>query len=482
MAGGADPSTKRAARRLVILVGAAYLVAQLLLFPRSRGPSWDEAVYLSQVTNGFPAVGFAPSRARGITLLVAPVTASGGSVATVRLFLIVVSAAALVGSFLLWVPAVGLGAPLAAFLFASSWPALFYGSEVMPNLWGALLGVAATGALVRRVEGGERWGAPVAATLLGVTALFRPPDALVLFVGFAMYVVIFRRSSSAVLIPLGVGLAVGWAPWLIEMSVRFGGPVHALRDAGTLGHVTPGGLGDRLAQNLALTDGPTIGPQAHPDVPGGGLVWWGGTVALAVVALVRTRGTRAFGPVLCATLAGAAVAAEYLVFVSGLAPRFLLPAYGLLAIPAAAGVVSLWGGGAAARGAAAIALAAVVLLTVWQAGTAREIAAAAADGRAVYRDVGATVHRLAGGDPCLVASTGGFPQIAFASGCRGEWLHAADAAALNGPLPGSRPGERTFVAFRASEVPSPPIAALDVTEVPSRGGAWVVYELPGPGT
>ncbi len=203
---GADPSTKRAARRLVILVGAVYLVAQLLLFPRSRGPSWDEAVYLSQVTKGVPAVGFAPSRARGITLLVAPVTASGGSLATVRLFLILVSAAALVASFVLWVPALGLGAPLAAFLFASSWPALLYASEVMPNLWAALLGVAATGALVRRVEGGERWGAPVAATLLGVTALFRPADALVLFAGLVLYIVIFRRSSLAVLIPLGVGL------------------------------------------------------------------------------------------------------------------------------------------------------------------------------------------------------------------------------------------------------------------------------------
>ncbi len=479
---GADPSTKRAARRLVILVGAVYLVAQLLLFPRSRGPSWDEAVYLSQVTKGVPAVGFAPSRARGITLLVAPVTASGGSLATVRLFLILVSAAALVASFVLWVPALGLGAPLAAFLFASSWPALLYASEVMPNLWAALLGVAATGALVRRVEGGERWGAPVAATLLGVTALFRPADALVLFAGLVLYIVIFRRSSLAVLIPLGVGLAVGWAPWLIEVSARFGGPVQALRDAGTLGHVTAGGLGRRLAQNLALTNGPTIGPEAHPDVPVGGLVWWAGTVALAVVAIVRTRGTKTFGPASCASLAGVAIAVEYLVFVSGLAPRFLLPAYGLLAIPAATGVVSLWGGGAAARGAAAIALVAIVLLTVWQAGTAREIGAAAADGRAVYRDLGDEVHRLAGGEPCLVASTGGFPQIAFASGCRGEWFHAADAALLNSPLPGSRPGERTFVALRTSEMPSPPIAARSVTEVPGGGAPWVIYELPDPGT
>ena len=91
MAGRTGPPEARLARRLLLVVGASYLVAQLLLFSPSRAPSWDEAIYLSQVTPGVHAIAFAPSRARGISLLVAPITMAGGSVAAVRLFLAAVS-------------------------------------------------------------------------------------------------------------------------------------------------------------------------------------------------------------------------------------------------------------------------------------------------------------------------------------------------------------------------------------------------------
>jgi hypothetical protein len=71
-----------------LAVGTAYLVAQLLLFSPDRAPSWDEAIYLSQVTTpGVHAIAFAPSRARGISLLVAPITVAGGSLPKVRVFL-----------------------------------------------------------------------------------------------------------------------------------------------------------------------------------------------------------------------------------------------------------------------------------------------------------------------------------------------------------------------------------------------------------
>ncbi|MGH2580956.1 MAG: hypothetical protein ACRDGP_08945, partial [Actinomycetota bacterium] len=131
MAGRTGSRDGRRARRLLVVVGATYLVAQLLLFSSNRAPSWDEAIYLSQVTPGLDAIGFAPSRARGISLLVSPITMAGGSISAVRLFLAALSSVALVGGFLLWVPVLGLGAPVAAFLFASTWVGLFYGSEVM---------------------------------------------------------------------------------------------------------------------------------------------------------------------------------------------------------------------------------------------------------------------------------------------------------------------------------------------------------------
>ena len=40
------------ARRLVVVVGLAYLAAQLIAFSLDRPPSWDEAIYLSQVAPG----------------------------------------------------------------------------------------------------------------------------------------------------------------------------------------------------------------------------------------------------------------------------------------------------------------------------------------------------------------------------------------------------------------------------------------------
>ena len=474
MAGRTGPPEARLARRLLLVVGASYLVAQLLLFSPSRAPSWDEAIYLSQVTPGVHAIAFAPSRARGISLLVAPITMAGGSVAAVRLFLAALSSVALGASFLLWVPALGLGAPVAAFVFGFTWLGLFYGSEVMPNLWAAFLAVAATGAFVRRVEDGERWGAVAAAALVGLMALVRPADALVLSGALALYVLLFRRSSSRALVWLGAGLASGWAAWLVEMSVRFGGPGKALREAAALGHLTTLGVGERLLQNLALTNGPTIGPEAHARVPLAGALWWGTTAALAVVAIVRTRSSPRRGAVVCAVAAGSALAAEYLVLVSGLAPRFLLPAYALLSLPAAVGLIWLLTGGTPRRIVGAAAVAVLAGLTVWQVATARTIGTDAAAAREKVAAVGGEVRRLAAGRPCVVASSAGFPQVAYASRCGGRGLAGTDVASLAALRESVPPSEQLFVVL-----PTPPPAGSPLASAPAASvEGWFVFEVP----
>jgi hypothetical protein len=461
------------ARRLLVVVGAAYLVAQLVLFSSNRAPSWDEAIYLSQVTPGVDAIAFAPSRARGISLLVSPITMAGGSIQAVRLSLAALSSVALVGSFLLWVPALGLGVPVAAFLFASTWVGLFYGSEVMPNLWAAVFAVAAAGAFVRRMEDGVRWAAIAAAVLVGLMALVRPADALALSGALAVYVLLFRRSSSRELVSVGAGLAVGWGAWLVEMSVRFGGPARAMHEAAALGHLTALGVGERVVQNLALTNGPTIGPEAHPHVPLAGVLWWGTTVALAGVAVVRTRSPMR-GAVLCAVLGGSALAAEYLVLVSGLAPRFLLPAYALLSLPAAAGLLSLLTGGAARRIGGAAAAAILAGLTVWQVGTAHTIGTNAEAARQAVAAVGGEVRGLADGQQCVVASAAAFPQLAFASRCAGRGLAGTDAASL-GALRGSvSPSDRLFVALPTSPPAGSPLASMPAASVEG----WFVFQLP----
>jgi hypothetical protein len=473
MAGRTGSRDVRLARRLLLVVGAAYLVAQLLLFSPDRAPSWDEAIYLSQVTPGVHAIAFAPSRARGISLLVSPITMAGGSIRAVRLYLTALSSVALVGSFLLWVPALGLGVPVAAFLFGATWVGLFYGSEVMPNLWAAVLAVAAAGAFVRRVEDGARWGGITAAVLVGVMALVRPADALVLSGALALYVLLFRRSSSRELVSVGVGLAIGWGAWLVETSVRFGGPTRAIREAAALGHLTALGVGERVLQNLALTNGPIIGPEAHPDVPLAGVLWWATTVALAGVAVVRTRSPMR-GAVVCAVLGGSALAAEYLVLVSGLAPRFLLPAYALLSLPAATGLLSLLSEGVARRIGGAAALAVLTGLTAWQVGTAGTIGTAAVAARERVAAVGGEVGRLAAGRPCVVASAGAFPQVAFASRCAGRGLAETDAASLAALGSSVPPGELLFVVLPTAPPAGSPLASTPSVSVEG----WFVFELP----
>ncbi|MBI3648177.1 MAG: hypothetical protein HY240_05460 [Actinobacteria bacterium] len=100
---GAPAAAGNGARRVrlaLVLVGVGWLAAQLLVCSPHRPPSWDEAIYLSQVRP--PALPFAASRSRGIVALAAPVVAAGGSIFQVRVWLAVASALALVAAFWPW--------------------------------------------------------------------------------------------------------------------------------------------------------------------------------------------------------------------------------------------------------------------------------------------------------------------------------------------------------------------------------------------
>ena len=74
----------------------------------------------------------------------------------------------------------------------------------------------------------------ISAILMAVLALFRPTEATAVFAAVGM---LYRGSSRG---PRGVfscrsqsGLAIGWLPWVVEMSIRFGGPLNALDEAGS---------------------------------------------------------------------------------------------------------------------------------------------------------------------------------------------------------------------------------------------------------
>jgi hypothetical protein len=470
------------ARRLILVVGIAYLAAQLMLFSLDRPSGWDEAVYLSQVTPDGAVLPFVPYRARGITFLAIPVLQLGGSLAQLRLFLAVASAAALIASFRMWAPVIGYGAVAAALLFAGAWPTLFYGSELMPNLWVAMTAGAAAAVLARRLAGrAGRYDELVAGGLVAVAALIRPLDAIVLTAALVLLPIALRRATVSWTVHLVLGLVAGWAPWLVEMTVRFGSPGEAFAAAARMSPAGRWSLFGNAQQYLALSDGPTIGSTVAHDIPVTGLLWFIG-MAILVVLGVRAATRRNILPSLVVpTAAGIALAAEYIVFTDAQAPRFLLPALALLAVPAGLGFVTIVAG--TRVGADPVRFAgrtvATILVIAWaivQMGIAAGIEADAADQRASAQRAGLEVRRLSAGEPCHVYSEGSFPIVGYAAGCGAAPLGNVLAVWNDRAGHLERDGVRVFLVVRRTEALPPPEGSALLGEVPAQGDLrWFVY-------
>ena len=459
----------------LILVCLSFLVLQWMLFPHDRPPGWDESVYLSQITPGAEAAFFAGWRARGITLIVAPAIWAGASLGELRVYLMVFSAVGLGLALAVWRPIIGMAASLAAFLFSFTWLALVSGSQVMPNFWTAVLGLVAAGFTLRWNESGRRHHAVLAGAALAGTALVRPTEATVIFVVLAVFVLLSRRSWT-VIASLAAGLVIGWLPWIVEMSIRFGGPLQALRGAAA-GHLAPAPVTQNVLRHLAYTDGELL----KTVVPLPGVIWWMALAALTVLGIVRaaTRGER----VAALVAAGAALAltTEYVVFVPVLAPRFLLPAYAFVAIPASIGLVSLFRG----RSIIVRAVGVVVVLTaipwaVWQAGVAQRVETNNTRVNGPFREVGRQIGRMAGGQPCSFMSPFGYPQIQIASGCAGRELPR-----LGGPTEqelerfGTDRGS-VFVIMTRPASPTSPLDGARPIRASGPNRVWLIYQLPAP--
>ena len=105
-------------------MGLAFAAAQLAFVSPRMGLSWDETVYVSQVSGHAPAAYFDPARSRGVPLLVAPLTELTSSVAALRVYLSVASGAGLTAALWVWRrlrPAWVLA--LAAVIFGGLWVA-----------------------------------------------------------------------------------------------------------------------------------------------------------------------------------------------------------------------------------------------------------------------------------------------------------------------------------------------------------------------
>lgn len=469
--GGHSDRERALAGGLVIAIGVVYLVVHLLFIPRDWPPGWDESVYLSQVTPGLRGVFFQPWHARGITLIVAPVTELGGSLGAVRLYLMVLSAIAVAATFGLWSSLVGMAAAVAAFVFSFSWLGLLMASQVEPNFWGAILGLAVAGLIARRLVGGRTRDLALASGLLAAMVLVRPTEATVLAGAIGVYIVFFRRTSWRDLVPLGIGLVLGWLPWVIEMSVRFGGLRGALRAAGQGQHFEIVPVAENVLRHLAYTGG----NEDQSVIPGA--IWWGVLGVMAAVAIARgaTRSDRT-AALLCA-LAALALAGEYLFFVPALTPRFLLPAYAAASVPFGIGLTSLLREKTVLRVLGALVLVLIIPWTIWQGTVTAQRAPGVNSGSAVPMRVGLTIRRLAAGRPCFVLAQRAYPQIAVTAGCSG-----AKGGGIE-PSPErlrriARRGREVFV-VRTSKAPEAwLLSSIEPVRLPTAGKTWHVYEIP----
>ena len=326
----------------LVAAGAAFTAAELLFVSPRMGLSWDEVVYVSQVSGHAPAAWFDPARARGVPLLVAPVAALTGSVAALRVYLSVVSGFGLTLALWAWRrlrPAWVLA--LAGAVFGGLWVAQYYGPQAMPDMWSALGGLAAVGCFLRWVRSGGSWSLGGLGASVAFVALVRPGDAVYLAAPLAVASIAVWRRWRAVAV-IAAGLVAGGAEWVAEAYARFGGIGARLRAAGA----EQGGFGLHFAlpDELRALNGPTLCRPCtvgvrYPELD----LWWFLLPVLVALAMLAAR--HAGGPGLASVIlpvaCGLCVAAQYLFMIDYAAPRFLLPAYALLAVPAADGLAFL---------------------------------------------------------------------------------------------------------------------------------------------
>jgi len=445
------------------LVASAYAAAQLALVVPHTGHllGWDETVYVSQVDPRHPAAYFSAPRSRGISFLVAPVLAATSSVLVLHIVLALLSALALYAAFRVWGRILGTGTTaLAALLFAGLWTTQINGSQAMPNLWVAFGAVAAVGWFLRTpTEPHARWWLAAA---LAFTALMRTPDAGWLSVPLLAIALLVRIWRPAVPAVIG-GLALGAAEWTAEAYVRFGGIPQRLH----VSSATEGGMRPHL--NLVNAwhslNGPELCrpcevPLRHPELT----LWWLALPLLAAVALVVAlrdrRPATAAVPVACA----AGVAFPYLFLITYSAPRFLLPAYALLALPLAAlatRVVRAGGVPVAITVALAVALQlGSQYVVVHHAATTT----ATADRR--YENAAHDLRDLGLRPPCLVTGRYALP-VAYEAGCASAEAHGHNRSTTTAALLARSAHEPTAVLVRHHH------------KLPHYAHAWTRHPLPG---
>ncbi|MFF5898936.1 hypothetical protein ACFY8O_23850 [Streptomyces argenteolus] len=462
-------------------IAVVFAAVQLCFVVPGSGLSWDETVYVSQVGGNAPPAFFSAPRARGITYLVAPVAAFTDSTTMLRIYLALLSAAGLFAALWIWrkvlPPPVLVGAGA---LFAGLWPTLFYGPAAMPNLWCALGALAATGWVVRALRdgtgGAETRGAGAAVALV---ALMRPADGFWLALPTALVAVALPgRRRPGLCAAVLAGLVAGCAPWAAEAYAHYGGVATRLHRAGEI----QGGLGWNIAvdDHLRALAGRTL---CRPcdigwESPAMAL-WWAALPLLTAGGVVAARRAGRGAAALAAVVVGVSTALPYLFLVGYAAPRFLLPAYALLAVPAAECVTHLVTRARRARRPAGLALLALTLtahLTVQLlvlSHVIRTSHATTSDFAAVAR----ALNRAGVRPPCVVSGEQAVP-VAYYAGCVSRQTSGHDASTTPASLRAAARDVPTAVLVLEGD--GPPAEGLRSVPLPTGRGVAALrgYLLP----
>lgn len=416
------PSLLRLRRetRWLLLVTACYVLPQPLLFHMDRFLGYDEAVYVSQVYPGVPPTLFSAPRARGVPWLISPVSLFSPPVVVIRYYLLVLFGLLLFIAFRAWVPVLRMRAVAAAALFATGWMTLFYSTEILPNMPVAMGDIAAVGYLAQHLsqqadDRTRRRALVKAAVAVALVAVVRPTDATIVALGMLVVAVTRNwRLLSARCAVLGGALIIGWLPWVIEAYLRFGGFVARMRAASA--EVGGGFHPTNLWHYLPL---PLSGYGVR-SVPVLGYLSW---LLLAIglgFAIGQAVRYRDHTPGVVAACCGLATAVPYLLFNQYVAPRYLLPGFGLLTVCLLAALPSLPAARVQRVGAwAAIALSFAVFAG-WNFYAARmqDNQQYVANGGTVM--LGQAIRKLSPNGPCFFVSQFGDPEISVASRCEGS--------------------------------------------------------------
>ncbi|WP_405792093.1 ArnT family glycosyltransferase [Streptomyces sp. NBC_01506] len=443
----------------VAVVAGVYTVVQLVFVVPGSGLGWDETVYTSQVSRAASDTAFfSAPRARGITFLIAPVTSLTSSVDVLRVYLALLSGAGLFLALHVWrrlLPASVLA--LAGALFAGLWITVYYGPQVMPNLWVALGCLAAVGLFLRaardRTDRAALIGLGVAVAFV---ALMRPTDAFWLTAPLALIALSVRRWRRwALLAALAVGGAVGCAEWIIEAYVSYGGLFPRLARASEIqGHL---GWNLVFGDHMRSLDGrllcrPCDVRWRRPATA----IWWFALPLLTLGGVLVAARLRRLPLVLVPTLVGLSMAAQYLLLIGYAAPRFLLPVYALLALPTALFLTWIVRTAKPRPLVVALLVAAAVAHLWVQGSVVADRAERSRSDRVTFDRIAAEFARQGVTPPCVVSGTEAI-RVAFRVGCASRQTGGHDGSITPAELVAT--GRERPVAFVVAGQAGPPAYA-----------------------